>query len=125
MDLNFFRKIRKLFYKPKNPEPEGKPMNQTTEKPKGVEAQPVKPAPKAVTKEDVCDQVMAKLGKPPNFHRCTACHITKTCNYRVNVWNKGHMSSGLITDSFFVKVNDEGIVVSPEIKRKYPSITKA
>ena len=103
-------------------------MNQTTEK-QGVEATPVtkEPAPQKhkVTEEDVCDQVMAKLGRPPKFHRCTAAHMPDSRNYRVNVWNKGEMGSGVITDSFFAKVNEEGVIVSPEIKRKYPSIHKA
>jgi hypothetical protein len=127
MGLNFWKKICNLFDKPESKSDEGEPMNQTTEKPQGVKVEATKPAPQKhkVTPDDVCEQVLAKLGKPPKFNKCTACHITGTCNYRVNVWNKGEMSSGLITDSFFVKVNDEGVIVSPEIKRKYPSIHKA
>jgi hypothetical protein len=78
------------------------------------------------TDKDICDQVMVLLGRPPNFHQCTAARVSDT-NFRVNVWDKEEYSSGKITDSFFVKVNDEGKISSssPDIKRRYPSITKA
>ena len=79
-----------------------------------------------VSDKDICDQVMVLLGRPPNFHQCTAGRVNDT-SFRVNVWDKEEYSSGKITDSFFVKVSDEGKISSssPDIKRRYPSITKA
>ena len=120
MGLNFWQKVLTLFKA--QDQLKGQPMNQTTEKKEAMPEQ--KETPRKVTEEDVCKQVMEKLGKPPKFHRCVARKITGTDKYRVNVWDKGIMSSGHITDSFFVKMNDEGKIVSPEIKRKYPSIHK-
>lgn len=65
----------------------------------------------------VVDQVMQKLGEPPNFFRCTAQKVSEYA-YRVNVWVKEGFS-GQVTESYFLKVDDEGVILSPEINRKW------
>lgn len=129
--LSFFKKIRTLLFKPKIVQPEGEPMNPDKEQavidePETSETKPSRPiAENHDLTEVVCEQVMTKLGKPPNFYRCTARHITGTRNYRVNVWNRVWNSEGswgtteLIIDSFFVTVADDAKIIKPEIERKY------
>tara|TARA_Y100000034_G_scaffold135296_1_gene206615 strand:- start:3019 stop:3420 length:402 start_codon:yes stop_codon:yes gene_type:complete len=119
LGLSFLTKIHTLIYR-HNQTDKGHEMIQETEQ--TTEKQPEKPAVpvrKVDLCETICQEVMERLGKPPNFYRCTAKNITGTSNFRVNVWNSSTMGCGTITDSFFVKVNDEGVIVSPEIKKKY------
>jgi hypothetical protein len=67
----------------------------------------------------VCDQVVAGLGKPPEFARCAASRI-HTGTYRVNVWVRNNYTEAL-TDSFWIKVDENGRIVNstPAIVKKY------
>lgn len=74
--------------------------------------------------KQVSKQVMEKLGTPTDFYRCTARKIGDTQCYRVNVWTSttllsSTVSTGSIIDSFWVKLDEEGVIVSPDIKKKY------
>lgn len=82
------------------------------------EAKKPEPAAPINFQKEIAEQVMTKLGKPENFYKCKVTQITPT-EFRVNVWNKGSMGAGKITDSFFVRINKEGMIISPEIKKKY------
>jgi hypothetical protein len=75
----------------------------------------------------VLDNVFKQLGKPKNvcpsggsLTRATAC---KKREFRVNIFCKPNdvFGSGQLTDSFWVKVNDKGDIVSsdPAINKKY------
>jgi hypothetical protein len=67
----------------------------------------------------VCEQVMARLGKPPKFSRCMATLIHNG-RYRVNVRVKEEWNEKL-SDSFFVWADQTGTIISsnPKIEKKY------
>jgi hypothetical protein len=64
--------------------------------------------------------VLAMLGRPDGLLR-VAIYPLWNDHYRVNVLTGGEAASAVVTDSFFVVVDDAGVVVrsTPPIKRRY------
>ena len=91
-------------------------MEEKSEKPANVET-PAK-VEKPPKSEVLSKEVMERLGTPPDFHQIKVKNVFGN-NWRVDVWTRTDAGSGVITDSFYIKLNDDDEIVSPEIKRKY------
>lgn len=67
----------------------------------------------------ICEQVMAILGKPPEFSRCRASRI-HAGTYRVNVWVR-HEYTEALSASFWIKSDQDGQIMSsdPALAKKY------
>jgi len=92
------------------------------------EAQPAPKGPDMAMTKKVIGQVMNALGLPPGWVLTKATN-TFDSNWRVDVWAKKPDPMGIqcivsrntIVDSFFVKADEQGKVLSasPEIFKKY------
>jgi len=88
--------------------------------------------------ETICSQVLGMLGRPKRMFKITAINVGGS-NYRVNAWcetppkktvkncagavvqEECLIGGYIISDSFYVKVGDEGGIISsnPPIEKKY------
>ena len=72
----------------------------------------------------VANQVLCKVGQPPEFTRITTKNVFETC-YRVNIWTQGPAYE-LIKDSFFVETNETNRITksNPPLVKKYEQKVK-
>ena len=72
--------------------------------------------------DTIIANLLKALGKPENLFKVKALNVFDN-RWRVDVWSKLGESAGivraLITDSFFLHVNDEGKILGPAIEKKY------
>lgn len=75
-------------------------------------------------RDKIVISVLKALGTPPGYYQTKASNVFDN-RWRVDVWatvqqaNPGSIAITVITDSFFVIVNEDGKIMSPVITQKY------
>ena len=71
-------------------------------------------------KARIAEQVILALGKPGDLLTVQVRHLWQTC-YRVNVFVGPNVISGRVSNSYFLKADEDGVIIAstPTVTKQY------